>query len=114
MYHDSCVPIFPNGSMWSCDFLNVGGVSYLLQHEDRAPGQPECCIFLKPWNPPAPGFVQASGAKFLKNTTINGRVSRWWQADVPQSAGGPFGYGFYDNNEPRSRARWRGAGICLR
>eukprot|EP00050_Salpingoeca_kvevrii_P008509 m.303303 g.303303 ORF g.303303 m.303303 type:complete len:252 (-) comp15823_c0_seq1:59-814(-) len=100
VYPDYCVPIFVNGSEWSCDFLNVDGTSYLLQHEDRPAGQPECCVFLKPFYPPPPDFLQRAGAHFLRNTTINGATSSWWQLDVPQDQGGPFGYGFYSNNVP--------------
>lgn len=94
VYHDACVPIFRKGSMWSCDFLNVNGTSYLLQHADRPAGQPECCVFLQPWSPPAPDFLANAGAKFLKNTTVDGKEAMWWQLDVPVSQGGPFGYGY--------------------
>lgn len=94
VYHDACVPIFSNGSQWSCDFLNLNGTSYLLQHEDRPEGQPECCIFLQPWNPPAPDFLAHSGAKFLRNTTHNGATVMWFQSDVSPQQGGPFGYGY--------------------
>jgi hypothetical protein len=94
-YHDICVPIFPGGSEWSCDFLNTNGTAYLLQHADRAAGQPECCIFEKPWSPPAPDFLSHAGLPFLKNTTYDGTTVMWWQTtDVPPSAGGPFGYGY--------------------
>ena len=57
-YYDFCVPIFPNGSNWKCDFLNTQGVSFLVMYEDRPINQPPCCIFEKPWMPPAPDFLQ--------------------------------------------------------
>ena len=95
-YQDSCVPIFQNGSMWSCSFLNVDATSYLLQYEDRPLGQPECCIFLKPWNPPAPDF--GSTLFYLKNSTppeAAGDTIMWWQSKgVTPAEGGPFGYGW--------------------
>jgi hypothetical protein len=93
-YKDACVPIFPNGSMWSCDFVNVDGASYLLQHEDRPPGQPECCVFLKPWSPPRPSF--ADSLAYLRNTTTaDGSTVMWWQStNVSVEDGGPFGYGW--------------------
>jgi hypothetical protein len=37
------------GSGWSCDFVNVNHVSYLLQHDDRFSGQPKCCVFESLW-----------------------------------------------------------------
>eukprot|EP00041_Stephanoeca_diplocostata_P015025 m.284044 g.284044 ORF g.284044 m.284044 type:complete len:263 (+) comp19897_c0_seq1:258-1046(+) len=95
-YHDACVPIFPHGSLWSCDFLNVNETSYLLQHDDRPQGQPECCVFLKPWLPPKPSF--GGTLKFLKNTSessIGGATVMWWQSvGVTPEQGGPFGYGW--------------------
>ena len=93
-YEDACVPIFPKGSMWSCDFLNVGGTSYLLQHEDRAAGQPECCVFEKQWSPPRPSF--GSSLAYLRNTTAaDGSTVMWWQStNVSVEEGGPFGYGW--------------------
>ena len=94
-YHDICVPIFPGGAEWSCDFLNTNGAAYLLQHDDRAPGQPECCVFERPWSPPAPDFLSHAGLPYLKNTTYDGTTVMWWQTtDVPPSSGGPFGYGY--------------------
>lgn len=94
VYHDACVPIFTNGSQWSCDFLNINGTSYLLQHADRPAGQPECCVFLSPWNPPAPDFLEKSGAAYLRSTRVAGQTVNWWQSNVSQQEGGPFGYGY--------------------
>ena len=92
-YHDECVPIFQNGSAWSCDFLNVRGTSYLLQHADRAQGQPACCVFARPWSPPRPDF--ASTLFFLENTTEDGDTVMWFQSrGVTPQEGGPFGYGY--------------------
>lgn len=42
--------------MWSCDFVNVGDTSYLLQHEDREAGQPEVCLAPRPVLPAAHSF----------------------------------------------------------
>ena len=96
-YTDMCVPIFRAGAMWSCDFLNVNGTAFLLQHADRPKNQPECCIFLQPWSPPRPDF--ASSLFFLKNTTeskVNGDTVMWFQSrGVTPEDGGPFGYGYH-------------------
>eukprot|EP00039_Didymoeca_costata_P012287 m.176280 g.176280 ORF g.176280 m.176280 type:complete len:248 (-) comp15441_c0_seq10:2804-3547(-) len=99
IYHDECVPIFRNGSQWSCDFLNVNKISYLVLHEDRPQDYPECCVFLDPWVPPKPDFP--STLPFLKNTTLqDGSTVMWWQStNVPPSEGGPFGYGFHENGK---------------
>jgi hypothetical protein len=97
-YQESCVPIFQNGSMWSCSFLNVNKTSFLLQYEDRPKGQPQCCVFERPWNPPAPDFGKA--LFFFKNTTgPKGENIMWWQSHgVTPSEGGPFGYGWSTNS----------------
>jgi hypothetical protein len=98
VYHDLCVPIFLAGSNWACDFLNVNGVAYLIQHKDRAKGQPACCIFRKPWSPPAPNFLKHSGFPYLSNTTYGEERVHWWQStDVPIDVGGPFGYGYTED-----------------
>mmetsp|Transcript_20103 Transcript_20103/g.52184 ORF Transcript_20103/g.52184 Transcript_20103/m.52184 type:complete len:304 (+) Transcript_20103:68-979(+) len=133
-YSDICVPIFPKGSMWTCDFVNVDNTSYLLQvpgclrgrwlrsvrmhpcdapHRisfafpasprpahgseqfgDRAVGQPECCVFERPWVPPNPAFGKT--LKYLTNTTaVDGSTVMWWQSvGVSREDGGPFGYGW--------------------
>ena len=95
-YHDFCVPIFPGGFQWSCDFVNVNNISYLLQHADRPKLHPECCIFRKPWSPPSPDFVPHSGIlSYLKNSTYGGETIAWWQTtSVSRDEGGPFGYGY--------------------
>ena len=113
-YHDECVPIFQNGSAWSCDFLNVNGTSYLLQHEDRAAGQPECCVFARPWSPPRPDFP--STLFFLENTTeesVGGDTVMWFQSrGVTPQEGGPFGYG-YRVRLPAPAAAAAGSGPTL-
>mmetsp|Transcript_24287 Transcript_24287/g.72525 ORF Transcript_24287/g.72525 Transcript_24287/m.72525 type:complete len:264 (+) Transcript_24287:100-891(+) len=93
-YSDICVPIFPKGSMWTCDFVNVDNTSYLLQFGDRAVGQPECCVFERPWVPPNPAFGKT--LKYLTNTTaVDGSTVMWWQSvGVSREDGGPFGYGW--------------------
>jgi hypothetical protein len=89
----ACVPIFVGGSGWSCDFLNVNGTSFLLQHDDRFPGQPECCVFEPRWNPPAPSFLE--NVPLFKTTTLNSELVDWFQLNVSIANGGPFGYGFF-------------------
>jgi hypothetical protein len=52
-YDSFCIPVFyaPHTSMgasndYSCDFINVGitNTSYVVLHEDRPAGAPECCM----------------------------------------------------------------------
>ncbi|EFA76268.1 hypothetical protein PPL_10029 [Heterostelium album PN500] len=95
VYNDFCVPIFSNGSDWTCDFINVKGVSYLVTHDDRPADVPPCCIFGDPWYPPAPNFIQTCGAVQNVTSSLNGQQVDYWTIYLPDS--GSFGYGFYAN-----------------
>ncbi len=83
--------------MWTCDFLNVNGTSFLLQFQDRFPGQPECCVFERPWEPPAPSFLD--GVPIFKSSELKNRTVDWYQLNVSVSDGGPFGYGFFRDTQ---------------
>jgi len=97
-YYDFCVPIFPGGNKWKCDFLNTKAVSYLITYEDRPLNQPPCCIFLEPWYPPSPNFIQQSGLQFNETTSLNGQNVDWYLLQAPYP--NEFGYGFYEDNIP--------------
>ena len=57
IYHDFCVPIFPNGTHWPCEFLNVDGISYLIS--SGASPYATCCVLRKPFYPPSPDFIKS-------------------------------------------------------
>lgn len=52
IYHDWCIPIFPNGNDWKCIFLNTHNTTWLI---NDSPDMGPCCVFGKPWLPPKPG-----------------------------------------------------------
>jgi len=97
-YFDFCVPIFTNGSNWRCDFLNTQSTSYLITYDDRPSYVPPCCIFLQPWHPPAPNFLDNTTAAYNGTSMIGGSLAEWWVLDVPIDQGGPFGYAFFYNS----------------
>jgi hypothetical protein len=98
-YYDICIPIFESTSNnFTCNFLNVGGVAYLLVNDPRATGRPPCCIYQKPWNPPAPDFLRtAAGVKFNGTGVYGSRPVLWWVLDDPEDPAGPFGYSFFED-----------------
>ena len=52
----------------------------------------------KPWNPPAPDFLQkASGAKYNGTGVYYTRPVFWWVLDDPEDPAGPFGYSFFED-----------------
>eukprot|EP01112_Ceratiomyxa_fruticulosa_P006984 TRINITY_DN1799_c0_g1_i2.p1 TRINITY_DN1799_c0_g1~~TRINITY_DN1799_c0_g1_i2.p1 ORF type:complete len:242 (-),score=45.07 TRINITY_DN1799_c0_g1_i2:205-930(-) len=110
-YYDFCVPIFESGYNWTCDFLNTKNVSYLILHEDRPKGYPSCCIFAKPFFPPAPNFIEVANITFNISVPIwadNEKMwEAWWMLPAPD-IGGPFGIGwsgvFEKDEEPSPRA----------
>ncbi|EGG19538.1 hypothetical protein DFA_00116 [Cavenderia fasciculata] len=103
VYYDFCVPIFSNGSDWSCDFINVKGVSYIVTHDDAPSDVPPCCVFGDPWYPPSPNFITGCGATQNVSAPLNGQEIDYWTIYLPGS-GGLFGYGFYANGS--STAGW--------
>lgn len=63
VYDKRCIPIFFTDVLsinnnYSCEFLNVGSTktAYLILHEDRPQGAPECCIIGQPFHPPPRNF----------------------------------------------------------
>uniref|UniRef100_A0A7M6DM41 Cnidarian restricted protein n=1 Tax=Clytia hemisphaerica TaxID=252671 RepID=A0A7M6DM41_9CNID len=65
LYDDFCLPIFDKDPDWRCHFLNTNETSFLISLDPSSP-YPECCIFGRPWNAPAPNF-----ASFLPYNSTN-------------------------------------------
>jgi len=105
-YDSFCIPVFgdptnPMGARndYSCDFLNVGitNTSYVLLHDDRPAGAPECCIIGRPFHAPPREFGARMPVKWRAN--VNG-TSVDWNAVFDLDAG-IFNYGFnVANSEP--------------
>jgi hypothetical protein len=83
VYDEYCIPVFgdplnPMGrdNNWSCDFLNVGvtNTSYVVLHDDKPKGAPDCCIIGQPFHPPPPDFHQNMPTRW--NEPDVGGVSR--------------------------------------
>ncbi|KYQ96748.1 hypothetical protein DLAC_04047 [Tieghemostelium lacteum] len=96
VYLDFCVPIFMNGSDWTCNFLNVNGISYLISDDPNRPDYvPDCCVFGDPWYPPQPNFLETSGAVQNVTSVIDCEPVEYWTIYLQDS--GNFGYGFFAN-----------------
>ncbi|CAF0904993.1 unnamed protein product [Adineta ricciae] len=98
-YYDICIPIFEaTTNNFTCNFLNTNGTAYLVVTDPRATGRPPCCIFGKPWSPPAPDFIRtAAGVKYNGTGVFYDRPVLWWVLDDPQDPAGPFGYSFFED-----------------
>ncbi|KAL6048270.1 AMOP domain-containing protein [Balamuthia mandrillaris] len=98
-YDKYCIPVFgdPTSSMgsrndFSCDFINVGvsKTAFVVLHEDRPAGAPECCIIGRPFHPPPQDFARGMPVKWRDNKA--GAAVDWnavWDKDA-----GIFNYGF--------------------
>jgi hypothetical protein len=103
-YDNYCIPVFgdPTNNMgvrndYSCDFINVGttNTAYVILHEDRPVGAPECCIIGKPFHAPPRNFSSQLPVKWRDNyreSLID------WNAVFDKDAG-IFNYGFDVKNE---------------
>jgi hypothetical protein len=98
-YYDICIPIFEaTNNNFTCNFLNVNNTAFLVVTDPRATGRPPCCIFGKPWSPPAPDFLQkAAEVKYNGTGVFYNRPVLWWVLDDPQDPAGPFGYSFFED-----------------
>jgi hypothetical protein len=98
-YYDICIPIFEaTTNNFTCNFLNVNETAFLVVTDPRATGRPPCCIYQKPWNPPAPDFLQkAAGVKYNGTGLYYARPVLWWVLNDPQDPAGPFGYSFFED-----------------
>jgi hypothetical protein len=100
VYDEYCIPVFGNPlspmgahNKYSCDFLNVGATntSYVVLHEDKPRGAPDCCIIGRPFHPPPQQFHKNMPTRW--NEPDVGGVSVDWGAVYDESAG-IFNYGF--------------------
>jgi len=98
-YETFCIPVFgdPNSGMgtenkYSCDFVNSATTqtAYVVLHEDRPEGSPECCIIGYPFHPPPQNFTIKMPVKWVAN---NGEDLVAWNA-VYDNEAGIFNYGF--------------------
>lgn len=98
-YYDICIPIFETTSNnFTCNFLNVNGTAYIVVNDPRATGRPPCCIYQKPWNPPAPDFLQkAPGVQYNGTGVYYSRSVLWWVLNDEHDPAGPFGYSFFQD-----------------
>jgi hypothetical protein len=97
VYDEYCIPVFgdPTSSMgnenkYSCDFLNVGNISYVVLHKDRPADAPECCIIGKPFHAPPPDFAKLMPTQWSQQV---GDVLVDWSVLYDKDAG-IFSYGF--------------------
>jgi len=101
VYSTRCIPIFFTGvfsanNNFSCDFLNVASTqtAYMITHDDRPIGAPECCIIGQPFHPPPVNF--ASNMTDKSSQTIGGIQVDWNAITLPDA--GIFNFGFVANS----------------
>lgn len=99
-YDSYCIPVFfaPDNPMgqrndYSCDFINVGltNTSYVVLHDDRPAGAPECCIIGRPFHGPPRNFSRNMPVQWREPYDANTTVD--WFAVYDKDAG-IFNYGF--------------------
>jgi len=101
VYNERCIPIWFAGPLaannnFSCDFINIAAeqTAYLLLHDDKPPGAPECCIVGQPFHPPPVNFVR----NFTEQSSqiIQGVAVEWYSTTLQEE--GIFSYGFVANH----------------
>eukprot|EP00602_Paraphysomonas_sp_CaronLab_P008184 CAMPEP_0185017742 /NCGR_PEP_ID=MMETSP1103-20130426/656_1 /TAXON_ID=36769 /ORGANISM="Paraphysomonas bandaiensis, Strain Caron Lab Isolate" /LENGTH=223 /DNA_ID=CAMNT_0027547309 /DNA_START=179 /DNA_END=847 /DNA_ORIENTATION=+ len=102
-YNEYCIPVFGNplssmghGNHYSCDFVNVGSTntSYVVLHDDRPPGAPECCIIGRPFHAPPPDFPKLMPV--ASTSPVGDTLVDWYS--VYDKDAGIFSYGFETNS----------------
>lgn len=78
VYDQRCIPIFftdvlSGDNNYSCDFLNIADTqtAYLILHDDRPKGAPECCIIGQPFYPPPRNFSDNLYIKKVSTIEVN-------------------------------------------
>lgn len=106
VYEDFCVPIF-SFSVAKCRFLIRDQTAYMTEiNEDLTVRN--CCIFEKPFHPPAPDFILKNPEiKFNTTNVIAGQTVDWFVLVGPEPA--PFGYGFFSPTKTPAAFYFRGA-----
>jgi len=101
-YLNNCIAIFPFGPLhtntsYSCDFVILNGdqTAYLVLHEDRPAGAPECCLIGRPFHAPSQNFFSHlyinKWSKQIGNDSSDIIVD-WGGLTLPGA--GLFAYGF--------------------
>jgi len=103
VYYDGCIPIFPDfpldsTPLFPCSFVNgPDHVAYIVTGNNRPKGWPgPCCVFAKPWYPPAPSSLQMFMA-FDQVHRFQGRSSYVYKLLTGELGGGWFYYEFFEN-----------------
>jgi len=101
VYNQRCIPIWYTGPLapnnnFSCDFINIGSTqtSYLVLHEDKPVGAPDCCIVGQPFHSPPPDFIR--NFTNISYQTIDGVNVDWFSVVLDDA--GLFSYGFVNNS----------------
>jgi len=98
---DYCVNIFPTGNNFSCTFFNVQGAVYLIA-DDPSLVHPPCCLFGRPWHPPAPTFLRDDQTATMFATAPWGQqLANWWILPSVDPPTGPFYFAFRNNSSPQ-------------
>jgi hypothetical protein len=81
IYDTRCIPIFFSDVLsmnnnYSCDFLNIEATqtAYLILHDDRPQGAPECCIIGQPFHPPPRNFSDNLYIKKASTIEVNNTI----------------------------------------
>jgi hypothetical protein len=109
-YYNSCISIFFDGPLhsntsYSCDFIisNEVQIGYLILHDDRPQGAPECCIIGQPFHaPPRHFFDHLYLNKWSKqiDESKDGSpfIVDWGGLTLPDA--GLFAYGYHRDPYP--------------
>ena len=94
----NCVPIWPQARPtdpgFECTFLNVNETSFLVTYAaTRPPWALPCCVFGRPFHPPAPDFLAnlTNVTELPSPSPVNGSAARWWEVGIAPPTG-PFYY----------------------
>jgi hypothetical protein len=99
VYHDICVPIFPRaGNQWPCQFLIKNSTAYLISKDQSTTFAP-CCVFEKPFYPPAPTFAHVLSFNGTSSVFGLNNMVDWYVVQGSQPAT-TFGYGFVTPARP--------------
>lgn len=93
-HDDFCLDIFSVPNDFTCQFLNARNLETYLIMNQKTPKE-TCCIFPATSSIPR-NFVRK--APIWREARIMDRSVRWYDFNRTSDAGGPFAYGFYEDN----------------
>ncbi len=111
-YDDYCLPIFPLKNDFSCKFISLGDVAFVVAGKGKPDWMPPVCLFSPLNHPPRPDFIShlpysaADSARIGKGgqgysfwiSAANGYVMQAGASpDQTDNGGILFGYGFQAN-----------------